>query len=148
MKRFQYIALVGLLVLLASSVIPWITFSIPILGKIDFNLLDFFRYTSDISREAKGSLGSSLLLLSMLLYGVSIVLGFIGMLNKKLCTTAGIMAVLSGILFYAAISTIRSEATRQPSGWLVVGLINAGIGPAIAIIGGIIILLAPAIRDF
>ncbi|MCS7369481.1 MAG: hypothetical protein NDF57_07205 [archaeon GBS-70-058] len=58
------------------------------------------------------------------------------------------MAVLSDILFYATISTIKNEATIYPSGWLIVSLINIGLGPAIAIIGGIIVLLAPAIKDF
>jgi len=84
----------------------------------------------------------------MLLYVVGIILGFIGMINRKLCTVAGVVAALSYILFYAAISIIKIEATKYPSGWLVVSLINIGVGPAIAIIGGIIVLLAPAIKDF
>jgi len=146
MKQFQSIALVGLLALLASSITPWITFKLSFTGKTNFSLLDIFSHVSDISKATGESLGASLLLLSMLLYVVSVILVLIGLANRKLCAIAGIVALLSGISFFAAINAIQSEAASQPLGWIAASLIDAGIGPTIVIIGGIIVLIASAIR--
>jgi uncharacterized membrane protein YphA (DoxX/SURF4 family) len=116
-------------------------------GKTDFSLLDIFSHVSDISKATGESLGASLLLLSMLLYVVSVILVLIGLANRKLCAIAGIVALLSGISFFAAINAIQSEAASQPLGWIAASLIDAGIGPTIVIIGGIIVLIASAIRE-
>jgi hypothetical protein len=147
MKQFQAIALVGLLALLASSVTPWITVKLSFSGKTDFSLLDIFSHISDISKGTSESSGASLLILSIVLYVMGIILALIGVASKKLCAIAGISAILSGILFFAGISTIQSEIAKQPLGWIAASLIDAGIGPTITIIGGIIILLASVIRE-
>jgi hypothetical protein len=147
MKQFQAITLVGLLALIVSSVTPWITVKLSFSGKTDFSLLDIFSHISDIGKGTSESSGAGLLIFSIILYVMGIILALAGLTSKKLCAIAGISAILSGILFFAGISTIQSEIAKQPLGWIAASLIDAGIGPTITIIGGIIILLASAIRE-
>jgi len=152
MMVFRVIVLVGLLILLVSSIVPWISINLPILGRSNYNLFDIFsltfNYISSTGKQVISSLSMFLIILTVISYIVSIMTTAIGVFIKGFCIVGGVLAILSGTSFITGMIIAKSEVriVRFLEQFLT-GLINIEIGSILTIIGGILILIAYTIRE-
>ncbi|WP_198011711.1 hypothetical protein [Desulfurococcus amylolyticus] len=68
------------------------------------------------------------------------------MISKKLLSVAGISAELSSALFFAGMNRLKN-VLAELLGLIAAFNVDTGIGPAITITGGMILLFASAVRE-
>jgi len=141
--------LIGTVIFLVSAFMPLI--SIQALGmSISITLIDV--YTS-IGKETdmsttQGQMPSEAMpialgfILTLILYPVTVILGFVSLLRRKLVLVAGILGIICWIGAIWAIAELKSLIAQQPFGQLAAAMIQYGIGIFAGIAGAIIILVA------
>jgi len=149
MRSFQIFSLIGLIVVIVSFMLPWITVRISFSGKYEFNLIDVLGHTSDISQGTSESTGAGFILLSIVLSVSTFIFALIGLAVKQINAVAGALGILSGIIFYGGIGSLKSEiASRTPYfGDFAASLFDVGTGPIVMIVAGTILLVASILRD-
>lgn len=148
MKVWRAFALIGLFVGLSSLFLPWFVSRFSFKGKYEFSYMEALQHLADIGQDVGKYSGASLIILSILLCGVSILFGIVGLIAKKLCAVAGSLGLLGGILFYVGVSVYKSEvASASILGPFFASILDSGIGPILMIISGIILLISSMLSE-
>jgi uncharacterized membrane protein len=152
MKLFRVIVITGLLTLLVSSLTPWVSINLLILGRLTFNFIDILNLILNqipsIGRQLSSSLSTSLLTLSIITYVLSVVTTATGIAFRTSCIVGGVLAMISGTSFITGIYIAKSEATIfKPLEQLIKTLVNIEVGPILTITAGVITLIAYTIKE-
>ncbi len=161
MKTSAILAIVGVIVLLIALVLPWIAvnaFGLSVgasLGEMYGALLEGLgsaqaNYTPDIS--SLSSLVSPTMigiLATLILYPVALIVGIVSVKVKKLTIAAGVLAIITGILWIVGIEGLKSTLASLGSvqGIDISSMIGAGYGTYLAIISGVIFFVAFFVRN-
>lgn len=159
MKYFRLVAGVGLLIVVLALVMPWLT--ITFLGQFNITLADIYRFISSgqstapsdspqssITESMAGVIG---ILITILAYPISIVLGTASLATRKATPFAGIAGIISGVSWILGVESLKAVMVREASqaggfGGMMAATISSivtiGYGTYIAIIGGIVIFIA------
>ena len=140
METWQVIALVGTVIFLIAGFLPLISASVMFVT-ISFSLVDMYRFITSPQPEAPTTpemtipipTGAYMLFLSLVLYPITIILGFLSVVKQKIALIAGILGIIcwiGGIWFVYDLNT------------LAMGMLNYGIGIFVGFIGAIILLVA------
>lgn len=118
MDYWKIVALVGTIIFLVSGFLPMISAS-------EFSFSLFNLYTGSVTIDA-GVIG---ILLTIILYPVAVILGFVSILKRKVAMVAGIVGLICwiGTLAYLAQANAVS---------------HAGVGIYVGIAGAVIITIA------
>jgi hypothetical protein len=118
MDYWKIVALVGTIIFLVSGFLPMISAS-------EFSFSLFNLYTGSVTIDA-GVIG---ILLTIILYPVAVILGFVSILKRKVSMVAGIVGLICwiGTLAYLAQANAVS---------------HAGVGIYVGIAGAVIITIA------
>jgi len=118
MDYWKIVALVGTIIFLVSGFLPMISAS-------EFSFSLFNLYTGSVTIDA-GVIG---ILLTIILYPVAVILGFVSILKRKVAMVAGIVGLICwiGTLAYLAQANAVS---------------HAGVGIYVGIAGAVIIAVA------
>lgn len=149
MQFWKITALIGTLVFTFSAFLPLVTAGI--LGfTFSVNLIDLYRAIGYLVRQSGGSMpgtGSTIplpteayasaigLLLTLILYPVTVILGFVSIAKQRVSLAAGIV----GIICWAG-AVIMVTGLQSLSG-IAAGLIQYGNGIFVGFIGAIILLV-------
>jgi len=152
MSMFRVVAVIGLLILLIGSVVPWISINLLIFGRLTFNFIDILNLTLNqipsIGKQLSSSLSTSLLILSIITYVLSVVTTAAGIAFRTSCIVRGASAIISGTSFITGIYIAKSEATVfKPLEQLIKILVNIEVGPLLTITAGVITLIAYTIKE-
>jgi uncharacterized membrane protein len=152
MKLFRVIVITGLLTLLVSSLTPWISINLLILGRLTLNFIDILNLILNqipsIGRQLSSSLSTSLLTISIITYVLSVVTTATGIAFRTSCIVGGVSAIISGTSFILGIYIAKSEATIfKPLEQLIKTLVNIEVGPILTITAGVITLIAYTIKE-
>ncbi|GEM_PF-5028778 len=142
----RLIGVAGLVLLIVSLFLPWV--SIELLGKLEFSLYDLLRqsFGGDSISAGEGGVSEA----TVYLFAVSIIsliggliAGLVSVVTYKAGVVAGAMSILSGIAWFAGISSLKSDivASYPVVGGLVSSAVSVGAGPLVAIIGGILFII-------
>lgn len=114
MNYWKIVALVGTIIFLVSGFLPMISAS-------EFSLSLFNLYTGSVTIDA-GVIG---ILLTIILYPIAVVLGFISILKRKVAMAAGIVGLICwiGTLAYLA----QANAVSLAGAGIYVGIAGAVI---------------------
>jgi hypothetical protein len=161
MQPFRLVAAVGAILFLLSAVMPWLTVNVPIIGQFSLTMADTYRFIAqqrqpqpkpdkpeNPAEQIGGMVGTALLiLLSILLFPISALLGLASILARRAALAAGLLAIFTGILWIAGIESLKSQIVGQASlggvlskqlASLLAAAIQIGYGVYIAIIAGIV----------
>jgi hypothetical protein len=132
METWQIAAIIGTIIFIIAGALPLIS----ILGIYGLSLFDLYGY---LLGGAAGpvSAGSYGILLTVILYPITIILGFVSIIKHKLAIIAGILGIICWI---GAILTV-SEATA-----LAGGLVQYGYGIYVGFVGAVILLVTHFIK--
>jgi uncharacterized membrane protein len=149
---FRVVVVIGLLILLIGSVVPWVSVNLLIFGRLTFNFIDILNLTLNqipsIGRQLSSSLSTSLLILSIITYVLSVVTTATGIAFRTSCIVGGASAIISGTSFITGIYIAKSEATVfKPLEQLIKTLVNIEVGPLLTITAGVITLIAYTIKE-
>ena len=152
MSMFRVVVVIGLLILLIGSVVPWVSINLLIFGRLTLNFIDILNLTlsqvSSIGKQLSSSLSTSLLILSIITYVLSVVTTATGIAFRTSCIVGGVSAIISGASFITAIYIAKSEATIfKPLEQLIKTLVNIEVGPILTITAGVITLIAYTIKE-
>jgi low temperature requirement protein LtrA len=166
MQPFRLVAAVGAILFLLSAVMPWLTVNVPIIGQFSLTMADTYRFIAQQMQpqpklenpaEQVGRMVGSMLpiLFSIILFPISALLGIASILARQAALAAGLLAILTGILWIAGIESLKSQIVEQASlggvlgkqlASLLAAVIQIGYGVYVAIIAGIIMLIASSIK--
>jgi hypothetical protein len=118
MDYWKIVALVGTIIFLVSGFLPMISAS-------EFSFSLFNLYTGSVTIEA-GVIG---ILLTIILYPVAVILGFVSILKRKVAMVAGIV----GLICWIGTLTYLAQANAVS---------HAGVGIYVGIAGAVIITIA------
>lgn len=144
LEYWQIATLLGTVVFLVSAFMPLI--SIQALGaSMSINLIDaysaFAKGEGEIMQIGVG------FLLTLVLYPITVIFGFVSLVTRKVALAAGILGIVCWIGSLWAISALKSWMVQQsPFGELAAGMIQYGVGIFMGIIGAIILLVAYFLR--
>jgi uncharacterized membrane protein len=149
---FRVVVVIGLLILLIGSVVPWVSINLLIFGRFTFNFIDILNLTLNqipsIGRQLSSSLSTSLLTLSIITYVLSVVTTAAGIAFRTSCIVGGVSAIISGTSFITGIYIAKSEATIfKPLEQLIKTLVNIEVGPILTITAGVITLIAYTLKE-
>jgi hypothetical protein len=134
LEYWKITALVGTIIFLVSAFLPLISTSLFDMT-FSFNLINI--YASLGQSSSAGSVTVSTLdygiLLTIILYPITVVLGFVAVMRRSISLVAGILGI---ICWVGSIVTIASYDYLQ----------FAGIGIFVGIIGSIILIIAYALK--
>jgi uncharacterized membrane protein len=152
MSMFRVVVVIGLLILLIGSVVPWVSVNLLIFGRLTFSFIDILNLTLNqipsIGRQLSSSLSTSLLILSIITYVLSVVTTATGIAFRTSCVVGGASAIISGTSFITGIYIAKSEATVfKPLEQLIKTLVNIEVGPLLTITAGVITLIAYTIKE-
>jgi hypothetical protein len=149
LQYWKITALIGTLVFVFSAFLPLLTAGV--LGfSLSVNLIDFYRAIGYLIGQSRGSVpdwGSSIplpteayagaigILLTLILYPITVILGFVSIAKKRVSLAAGIL----GIICWAG-AVIMVTSLQSLSGSFS-GLIQYGNGIFVGFIGAIILLV-------
>ena len=164
MKYFRLVAAIGLGILVFTILMPWIT--VTFLGQFNISLLNLYNVVfnsffspspsitpsspqSIISESMIGILG---ILITILVYPISLILGVVSLAKKKVTLFAGVAGIISGVSWIVGVESLKTEVTQEASqsagglGGLIAqaasSMVTVGYGTYIAILGGVVILVA------
>ena len=165
MKSFRVFAAIGLVALLLSATLPWLT--VNILGQYNITLLDIYRYilktfqtahpTQTQPSESTVNYLSSItaILASIIIYPISLILTLLSTFFRRATLPAGVLATLAGILWFFGIESFKGKIIQQASGLgglsgmlssmfanVLASAFQVGYGAYVPILAGLIILLA------
>jgi hypothetical protein len=133
MEKWQISAVIGTIIFLAAGFLPLISFSI--LGvSFSFSLIDMYGALGG-AMAAGATIGFDLFLLTMILYPITIILGFASIIKPVLATIAGILGIICWI---GAMLTISVYS---------MGMLQYGIGVYVGLLGAIILLATRFIKS-
>jgi hypothetical protein len=118
MNCWKILALVGTIIFLFSGFLPMVSAS-----EFSFNLSDF--YTGSVTIDA-GVIG---ILLTIILYPVAVILGFVSILKRKVAMIAGIVGLICWIGTLAYFAQVNAVS-------------HAGVGIYVGIAGAVIMAIA------
>jgi hypothetical protein len=149
---FRVVAVIGLLILLIGSVVPWVSINLLIFGRLTLNFIGILNLTLNqipsIGRQLSSSLSTSLLTISIITYVLSVVTTATGIAFRTSCIVGGVSAIISGTSFILGIYIAKSEATIfKPLEQLIKTLVNIEVGPILTITAGVITLIAYTIKE-
>jgi hypothetical protein len=176
-NRFRALAAIGVLLFVIALPLPWLT--INILGQYNISLLNIYNLIAKAQQvptgmgtnagqlaQAVGNLLPSLqaLLIAIVIYPISVLLGILAIAVRKLCGPAGLFGILTAVLWIFGIESLKSALVSYVQGLggtiggsfasglagLVAGAlasaVTTGTGVYAMIIGGILILVGAFTR--
>jgi len=140
LETWQVVALIGAVIFLFAGFLPLISAS-AMFVTISFSLVDMYRFITSpqpgtpTPPEMTISIptGAYMLILALILYPITIILGFLSIIKQKLSLIAGILGIIcwiGGIWFVYDLNTLS------------LGVLNYGIGIFVGFVGAIILLAA------
>ena len=139
MRKLQYwkvAAFVGTIIFLVSVFLPFI--SVPVVGTTaTISLLDLYSALTQAGQQSAGNINVPVgvygILLTIILYPITVILGFVSVFRRTLALAAGILGIICWIGAVVALSGLEA-------------LQYMGIGIYVGVIGAIILLIAYALK--
>lgn len=146
LENWKIIALIGAIVFLASAFLPLLA-----AGSLGVSLVDFYSligwvlgqseassgiFSGPINLSAEATVAVIGMLLTLILYPITVVLGFLSFLKRKVALVAGTLGIICWVGATVFIVGIQSMigTFAEPLGY--------GVGIFVGLIGAIILLLA------
>jgi hypothetical protein len=130
MEKWQISAVVGTIVFLVAGFLPLIS----VFGIASISLIDIYGAFGG-AMAAGIAIGFDLFLLTMILYPITIILGFASIIKPILATIAGILGIICWIVAMFTISLYS------------MGMLQYGIGVYVGLLGAIILLATRFIKS-
>jgi hypothetical protein len=170
MKTHQLISGVGLLLLIVSLPMPWL--SVNILGQYNLTLMDIYRVIFNASQQLPSGSSSSTeqfnsmipsvgaMMIAILLYPISLIVAIVSLLHRKASLVAGVLSVATGLLWVFGIDALKGAlidqmknaggmfgSLTQAYASLIMSAISFGYGAIVPIVGGIVLLVAFFLKE-
>jgi hypothetical protein len=164
MKPFRITSVLGLLIVLFSSTLPWLTINL-VLAQSNLTLLQFYdliRGASNLSSQLGANAGSEVqtlnqnvpgvagLELTIILYPLTVIMALIAIGSRKAAGAAGIFGMLTGGAWIFGIESLKQQISQSASsaglfGQFAANTVNnafdAGTGTYVMIFGGLILFI-------
>jgi hypothetical protein len=146
LENWKFIALIGAIIFLASGFLPLLA-----VGSLGVSLVDFYSligwilgqseassgiFSGPINLPAEATVAVIGMFMTLILYPVAVVLGFLSFLRRKIALVAGILGVicwLGAIMFIAGIQSMAGMPAEE---------LGYGAGTFVGLAGAIILLVA------
>ncbi|MEM1662496.1 MAG: hypothetical protein QXT47_06100 [Desulfurococcaceae archaeon] len=151
------VAGVGFLILVLSAFFPWLTITL-FNVQYNINLIDIYleKIQSSLSRRffliqsyIQYITNTRTTLITILLYPFIIIVALAGIGDRGASFGSGILAIILAYIWISDINSIRNILILFPSSIFGITFfdISVGLGPYIAIIGGVLLLIASLIPE-
>ena len=137
MEKFQITAIIGTIIFLIAGALPILS----VFGFFSFSLFDLYNAVFSATGAGAGGVsittGSVGLMLTLILYPITIILGFVSVVKHKLSIIAGILGIICWIGAILAVNELIAIGG---------GLVQYGYGIWVGFIGAIILLITYFIK--
>jgi hypothetical protein len=129
-------AFIGIIIFLVSAFLPLITVTV-LDTTVSIDLIDLYSALTNAGEQTAGDItvlsGLYGILLTILLYPVTVILGFVSIAKRKAALVAGILGIICWLGSIMALSSLQA-------------LQYTGLGIYVGFIGAIILLVASALK--
>jgi len=162
MKLFRIVAGIGVLALLVSLPLPWITMNF--LGKYDVTLLNIYNAISQASSDypdfeddptsvlSQTYWGIGAIMITLLLFPIDILVSIASIFYRRITIVSGFLSVAVSLLWIFGLESLKTELANQIAieggiyGLMVAGMVSSivslGVGAYLPIISGLIFFAA------
>ncbi len=141
---YRTVVVIGLILLIASFLLPWITFRIPLLGEKGYSLIEFIESVSEmqLAYNLSGE-GFGILYLALILLITSLITAITSLLWIPASVISGGSGLTSAGLWILEMEILKtSMKTQMPSIKVVTSFMGLGSGVVLAIAGSIVMIIA------